>query len=89
MPKISIIIPVYNVAEYLSKCLDSVLGQTLSDIEIICIDDGSIDGSLKILNKIAGTDSRLNVFSQENQGSSVARNNALKKCTGDYIYFFD
>ena len=89
MVKISVIVPVYNCEDYIGESISSLLNQTFKDIEIICMDDGSSDNSLNILNKIAANDSRLKVFSQENQGASVARNNALKKATGDYVYFFD
>ena len=89
MVKISVIVPVYNCEDYIEESIGSVLNQTFKDIEIVCIDDGSSDNSLNILEKLKCTDSRLKVFSQENQGSSVARNNALEKVTGDYVYFFD
>ena len=74
MPKISVIIPVYNAQEYLSECLDSVLSQTLSDIEIICINDGSTDNSLEILKEYAKKDERIKIINQRNKGVSVARN---------------
>lgn len=89
MPKVSVIIPVYNVEKYLSQCLDSLVNQTLSDIEIICIDDGSSDKSFEILQEYANKDSRIKIFKQENQGAAVARNNGLDKATGDYLYFMD
>lgn len=89
MVKVSVIVPIYNVENYLEESLSSVLSQTLEDIEIICVNDGSTDNSLNILNDFAQKDSRIKIFSQENLGVSVARNNALKKASGDYIYFFD
>lgn len=89
MVKISVIVPVYNCEDYIEESIKSILNQTFEDIEIISIDDGSADNSLNILKEIESNDSRLKVFSQENQGSSVARNNALKKVQGDYVYFFD
>ena len=89
MVKISVVIPIYNCEEYLEESIRSILNQTFKDIEIVCVDDGSTDNSLDILNKLASDDSRLKVFSQENQGSSFARNNALRKVSGDYVYFFD
>ena len=89
MVKISVIVPVYNCEDYLEESIRSVLNQSFKDFEIICMDDGSTDDSLKILNQMAEEDSRIKVFTQENQGSSAARNNALKKVTGDYVYFFD
>lgn len=89
MPKISVIIPVYNVEKYLPRCLDSVLAQTFTDFEAICINDGSPDGSAKILSEYTQKDSRIKVITQENQGVSVARNKGLKEAEGQYIYFLD
>lgn len=89
MPKVSVIIPVYNVELYLRKCLDSVINQTLKDIEIICVNDGSTDNSLKILEEYADNDSRIKIVSQQNGGLSNARNNAIKNATGEYIGFLD
>lgn len=87
--KISIILPVYNVEEYLSKCLDSLVNQTFEDIEIICIDDGSADNSLAILNSYAQRDSRIKIIEQENSGCYVARNKGLEAAQGEYIMFVD
>lgn len=87
--KTSIIIPVYNVAKYLSQCLDSVIKQTLKDIEIICIDDGSTDGSLEILEQYEQKDKRIQVLVQENSGQGSARNKGLKLAKGKYIQFLD
>ena len=89
MPKVSIIVPVYNVEKYLCQCLESLVHQTLTDIEIICVNDGSTDNSLGILNKYAQLDSRIKVFSQKNQGVSSARNLGLEKVNGEYITFVD
>ena len=89
MPKISIIVPVYNTSEYLSECLDSVLNQSFQDIEVICVDDGSTDDSPIILNEYKSRDSRIKILSQENRGLSSARNLALKEITGDYVLFLD
>lgn len=89
MPKISVIVPIYNVEKYLEKCLNSIVNQTFSDIEIICVNDGSTDNSLAILNMFAKDDKRIKVISQENQGISVARNNGMKVATGEYIGFVD
>ena len=89
MPKISIIIPVYNVAEYLPKCLDSILTQTLSDIEIICINDGSTDNSGDILQNYATKDNRIKIIKQNNQGISAARNAGLKIVQSEYVMFVD
>ncbi len=89
MPKISIIIPVYNAEKYLRECLDSVINQTFKDIEIICIDDGSADNSFSILQSYAEKDDRIKLLRQENQGPSAARNLGLKNATGEYITFVD
>lgn len=87
--KVSVIIPVYNAAKFLGECLDSLLNQTLKDIEIICVNDGSKDNSLEILNQYAEKDSRIKVLNQSNQGQSAARNNAMKLAQGEYIGFVD
>lgn len=89
MPKISVIIPVYNVEKYLRECLDSVINQTLKDIEIICVDDGSTDDSLKILREYEQKDSRITLLQQENQYAGVARNNGLSLACGEYLLFLD
>ena len=89
MSKISVIIPVYNTAKYLKKCLDSVINQTINDFEIICVNDGSTDGSLEILNEYEQKDSRIKVISQENKGLAAARNTGLKYVTAPYVYFLD
>ena len=89
MSKISVIIPVYNVEKYISKCLDSVLIQTHTDLEVICVNDGSTDNSGKILDEYAISDSRVKVFHKENGGVSSARNLALDNITGDYVGFVD
>lgn len=87
--KVSVIIPVYNAEKYLRKALDSVINQTLKDIEIICVDDGSVDSSLKILYEYKAFDNRMIVIRQPNQGSGAARNFALKLAHGKYIAFMD
>ena len=89
MVRISVIVPVYNCEDYLEEALGSLLNQTFKDIEIICIDDGSNDNSLDILKSIASSDSRVKVFTQENQGAGAARNYGMKKASGDHVYFFD
>ena len=89
MPKISVIIPIYNVEGFLPRCLDSIINQTFDDIEIICVNDGSTDGSLKILEHYADMDKRIKIISQPNAGQSVARNNGLKHVQGEYISFID
>lgn len=87
--KFSIIIPVYNVESYLVQCLDSVLEQTLKDFEVICVNDGSTDNSLQILEKYASKDERIKIINQENQGLSCARNSGIKEASGDYLFFLD
>ncbi|MDO5479725.1 MAG: glycosyltransferase [Clostridia bacterium] len=88
-PKVSIIIPVYNVEKYLKRCLDSLVNQTLEDIEIILVDDSSTDSSLEICRKEAGKDSRIKVLSKPNEGAGRARNKALEVASGEYIGFLD
>jgi glycosyltransferase involved in cell wall biosynthesis len=88
-PKVSIIIPVYNTEAYLERALTSVLSQTYRDFEAICVNDGSTDNSLAILESYAQKDSRIKIISQDNQGLSMARNNGLKEAQGEYVYFFD
>ena len=89
MPKFSIIIPVYNVAPYLRECLDSVLAQTFTDWEAICVDDGSTDGSGAILDEYAAKDSHFRVVHQANAGVSAARNAALDVACGEWVWFVD
>lgn len=89
MPKISVIIPIYNNEKYLRQCLDSVVNQTLEDIEIICINDGSTDNSLQILNGYASKDKRFIVINQENTGVAKARNNSLDIAKGTFVAFMD
>lgn len=88
--KISIIVPVYNVEKYLSECLDSCINQTLKEIEIICIDDCSTDGSLKLLKQYAALDDRIQIIEQtENKRQGAARNLGIKAAHGEYIWFVD
>ncbi|MGN1362792.1 MAG: glycosyltransferase [Methanobrevibacter sp.] len=89
MVKVSVIIPVFNTENYLKECLNSIINQTLEDIEIICINDGSTDNSLEILNEYANKDSRIKVYSEKNKGQGAARNLGLKYVNGKYIYFMD
>lgn len=89
MKKISVIIPVYNVSLYLRKCLDSIINQTLRDIEVICINDGSTDNSLEILNEYAVKDDRIKIINQENKKQGAARNAGMRIATGEYIGFVD
>lgn len=88
-PKVSVIIPVYNVEAYLDECLNSVLKQTLREIEVICIDDGSTDGSSEILRRFSQQDSRLKYQTQKNSGQGVARNVGVSLSNGEYLYFMD
>lgn len=87
--KISIIIPVYNVEKYLDQCLDSVVHQTLRDIEIICINDGSTDTCAQILAEYERRDARIKIINQSNSGISIARNSAMKIAAGEYVQFLD
>lgn len=89
MSKVSIILPVYNVEKYLSCCLDSILNQTFKDFECICVNDGSTDNSLKILQSYKEKDSRIKIISQNNKGLSVARNVGINICSSPYITFVD
>lgn len=89
MATVSVIIPVYNAERYIAQCLDSVLAQTLRDIEIICVDDGSTDGSVAILKRYAARDSRLRLIRQKNAGAGAARNQGLREATGEYLSFLD
>lgn len=88
-PKVTVIIPVYNVAAYLPQCLDSVIAQTLDDIEIICVNDGSKDKSLAVLNEYAAQDSRIKIIDKANAGVSAARNDGIAAAQGEYIAFLD
>ena len=87
--KVSIIIPIYNSEKYLHDCLDSVLSQTLDDIEVICINDGSIDGSLDILKGYAEKDKRIVVLDKANEGVAIARNIGINKANGEFVCFMD
>lgn len=87
--KVSIIIPIYNVEDYLRECLESVINQTYKNIEIICVNDGSTDSSNKILDEYSKKDKRIQIINKPNGGLSSARNAGLDICTGDYIYFVD
>lgn len=88
-PKISVIIPVYNTEEYLRECLDSVVNQTLKEIEIICVDDGSTDSSLEILKEYAKKDNRFTIVTQKNLHAGVARNAGITVAKGEYLSFLD
>ena len=88
-PKVSVIIPVYNTEKYLRECLDSVTNQTLKEIEIICINDGSTDNSLEILKDYAQKDNRITAVTQQNSGSGIARNCGLNLAKGEFVAFMD
>lgn len=88
-PKVSLIIPVYNVGEFLEESIGSILNQTLPSIELVCVNDGSKDNSLEILQKFAKDDPRVKIIDQPNAGCGAARNKALDNARGEYIYFFD
>ena len=88
-PRISVIIPIYNMGAYLNECLTSVLQQSLQSIELICVNDGSTDESADILKNFEQQDSRVRVISKENQGVSAARNDAIRAATGEFLYFLD
>ncbi len=88
-PELSIVVPVYNVDKYLTKCLESLINQTFENFEVICINDGSTDKSLEILNEFQKKDNRIKVFSQLNSGLGAARNAGMNKARGKYIGFID
>lgn len=88
-PLVSIIIPVYNVEKYLRTCLDSILNQTYKNIEVICVNDGSPDNSISILNEYASRDKRVIVFDEPNKGVASARNLGIEKATGQLLTFAD
>ncbi len=89
MPKISIVVPVYNVSPYIGNCIDSLLRQTMKDIEIILVDDGSTDGSEKICDEYVALDERIRVIHKQNQGLSCARNDGIKAARAPYLMFVD
>lgn len=89
LPIVSIIVPIYNLEQYISTCLKSLINQTYYNLEILCIDDGSKDDSANIINNFILSDNRIKYFYQENAGVSAARNFALKIATGDYVIFVD
>lgn len=88
-PMVSVVIPVYNVEKYIAECLDTLLAQTMPDFEVICVNDGSTDSSLSILEQYSKRDSRINVLDIPNGGPSNARNQGLSKATGRYVLFVD
>lgn len=88
-PKVSVIIPVYNTEAYVEQTLRSIMGQTLRDIELIVINDGSTDGSLSALERIATGDDRIQLYTQPNKGLSQTRNAGIDRARGEFIYFMD
>lgn len=89
IPAVSVVIPVYNVEQFLCECVDSVLAQTMQDFEIILVDDGATDRSGQLCDAYAAKDSRIRVIHQPNGGLSAARNTGLDAATGEYVYFLD
>ena len=89
MPKVSVILPVYNASKYVREALDSVINQTLRDIEIICINDGSTDNSLEILEEYAQKDARIRIINKENSGYGATVNIGIREATGEYIAIFE
>ena len=87
--KVSVVVPVYNVESYLEKCMDSIVGQTYSNLEIILVNDRSTDGSCEICEKYAGRDGRIKLISKKNGGLSDARNAGLDAASGEYLFFVD
>lgn len=87
--KVSVILPVYNGEKYLKQCLDSICSQTLKEIEILCVDDGSTDHTAEILADYAKKDERIRVIHQANAGAGAARNNGLRQASGEYLSFLD
>ena len=89
MPKVSVIIPAYNAEKYIEQCLASVSAQTLEDIEVIAVDDGSTDATRDVISAAAEADSRIILVEQTNQYAGVARNNGMNRATGEFLYFLD
>ena len=89
MVKVSVIVPVYNGGDFIETCIKDILNQTLKDIELILVNDGSEDNTLDICKKYAEYDNRIILINQENKGVSIARNNGINKAKGKYICFID
>ena len=89
MIKVSVIIPVYNAQEYLTECISSVRKQTIAELEMLCVDDGSTDDSLRVMRELQKRDNRIHIFQQSNQGAGAARNLALKNAKGEFVCFLD
>lgn len=88
-PKVSVILPIYGVEEFIGECVDSLVAQTFSDFEVVCVDDGSPDRSVEVAREHIGDDARFRFFAQENAGLSAARNHGLREARGDYLLFLD
>lgn len=88
-PAVSVILPIYSVEDFIGECVESLIGQTFSDFEVVCIDDGSPDDSVAVAKRIVGNDARFRFFAQENAGLSAARNHGLDEARGEYIAFLD
>ena len=88
-PKISVVVPVFNVEDYLCACIESIINQSFRDLEIILVNDGSTDSSLDICNTFSARDQRITVINQKNTGLSGARNSGIKAARGEYILFVD
>ena len=87
--RVSVVMPVYNVAEYVQRAVESVLKQDMPDFELICVDDGSTDGSGELLEALAKTDARMKVIRQKNGGAACARNAGMDIARGEYLFFHD
>ena len=88
-PLVSVVVPVFNAEKHLGQALDSLLAQTHGNLEVICVDDGSTDGTPQLLADYASRDDRVRVFNQENAGPGAARNRGIERARGDYLYFLD
>ena len=89
IPLVSIIVPVYNIEKYISKCIESVLSQTFKDWELILVDDGSTDNSGKICDEYALKDNRIKVIHKENEGVTATRDKGVKEAQGEFLFFID
>lgn len=89
MDKVSVIVPIYNAEKYISECIESITCQTYKNLEIILINDGSLDNSIKICKQYAKNDDRIKLIDVENHGVSYARNKGIEEATGEYIIFID
>ena len=89
MEKVSVIIPIYNAEKFLSLCLESIINQTYKNLEIVLVNDGSLDNSIEICRQYAERDNRIKIIDDKNRGVSYARNKGIEKATGQYILFID